>query len=126
MKHLVIGQRQKAPNYSAFLWSLHGSLVSIGLHFVTTNINTENKIGADLNTESGQAMRAVHSCIVLLFIDDRFYAILCHNLTSGTFAMTQRQSKVTTAYQFVHLLVTSVIRIYVLILSCIFDGRIVV
>ena len=29
MKHLVIGQPQKAPNFSAFHWSPHGSLVSI-------------------------------------------------------------------------------------------------
>ena len=28
MEHLVIGQRQKAPNFSAFHWSPHGSLVS--------------------------------------------------------------------------------------------------
>ena len=38
MKHLVIGQRQKAPNFWAFHWSLHGSLVSIGQHFVTTRV----------------------------------------------------------------------------------------
>ena len=62
MKRLVIGQRQKAPNFSAFHWSPHGSLVSIGQHFVTKNINTEIEIEADLNTESDQAMRAVHSC----------------------------------------------------------------
>ena len=36
MKHLVIGQRQKAHNFSAFHWSPHGSLVSIGQHFATT------------------------------------------------------------------------------------------
>ena len=60
MKHLVIGQCQKAPNFSAFHWSPYSSLVSIGQHFITTNINTE--IEADLNTESDQAMRAVHSC----------------------------------------------------------------
>ena len=35
MKHLDTGQRQKAPNFSAFHWSSHGSLVSIGQHFVT-------------------------------------------------------------------------------------------
>ena len=35
MKHLVIGQHQKAPNFSAFHWSPHGSLVSISQHFVT-------------------------------------------------------------------------------------------
>ena len=62
MKHLVIGQRQKAPNFSAFDWSPHDSLVSIGQHSVTTNINTEIEIEADLNTESDQAMRAVQSC----------------------------------------------------------------
>ena len=38
MKHLVFGQPQKAPNFSTFHWSLHGSLVSIGQHFVTTRI----------------------------------------------------------------------------------------
>ena len=38
MKHLVIGQHQKAPNFSAFRWSPHGSLVSIGQPFVTTRI----------------------------------------------------------------------------------------
>ena len=37
-KHLVTGQRQKAPNFSAFHWSLHGSLVSIGQHFVTMRV----------------------------------------------------------------------------------------
>ena len=60
MKRLVIGQRQKAPNFSAFHWSPHGSLVSIGQHFVTTKINTEIEIEADLNSELNQAMRAVH------------------------------------------------------------------
>ena len=38
MKHLVIGQRQKAPNFSAFHWSLHGRMVSIGQHFVTMRV----------------------------------------------------------------------------------------
>ena len=38
MKHLVIGQRQKTPNFSAFHWSPLGSLVSIGQHFVTTKV----------------------------------------------------------------------------------------
>ena len=28
----------KAPNFSAFHWSPHGSLVSIGQHFVTTRV----------------------------------------------------------------------------------------
>ena len=38
MKHLVIGQCQKAPNFSAFHWSPHGNLVSIGQHFVTVRV----------------------------------------------------------------------------------------
>ena len=38
MKHLVIGQRQKAPNFSAFHWSPHISLVSIGQHLATTRV----------------------------------------------------------------------------------------
>ena len=38
MKHLVIGQRLKAPNFSAFHWPPHGSLVSIGQHFVITRV----------------------------------------------------------------------------------------
>ena len=72
MKHLVIGQRQKSPNFSAFHWSPHGSLVSIGQHFVAMRVvhlpkRTETSLitesdGADLITESDQAVRAVHSC----------------------------------------------------------------
>ena len=38
MKHLVIGQRLKTPNFSAFHWSPHGSLVSIGQHFVSIRV----------------------------------------------------------------------------------------
>ena len=62
MKHLVIGQHQKGPNFSVFHWTPHGCLVPIGQHFVPTNINTEIEIEVDLKTESDQAMRAVHSC----------------------------------------------------------------
>ena len=38
MKHLAIGQRQKARKFSASQWSTHGNLVSIGQHFVTTRV----------------------------------------------------------------------------------------
>ena len=85
MKHLVIGQRQKAPNFSAFHWSPHGSLVSIGQHFVTTRVvhlpkRTETSLITESDqsgpnhqllqlctartawSESDQAVRAVHSC----------------------------------------------------------------
>ena len=73
MKHLVVGQCKKAPNFSAFHWSPHGSLVSIGQHFVTTNTKTEIEMEADLNNESDQAMRAVHSCNSWLFF---FYYVV--------------------------------------------------
>ena len=69
MKHLVIGQRQKAPNFSAFYWSLHGSFVSTGQHFVPSRVvhlpkRTETSLitEADLITKADQAVRAVHSC----------------------------------------------------------------
>ena len=38
MKHLVICQRLKTPNFSALHWSPRGSLVSIGQHFVATRV----------------------------------------------------------------------------------------
>ena len=69
MKHLVIGQRQKAPTFSAFHLSKHANLVSIGQQFVTKRVvhlpkRTETSLitEADLITESDQAMRTVHSC----------------------------------------------------------------
>ena len=85
MRHLVIGQRQKAPNFSAFHWSPHGCLITIGQHFVTTRVvhlpkRTETSLinESDQNranhqllqlctvrtawSDSDQAVRAVHSC----------------------------------------------------------------
>ena len=85
MKHLVIGQHQKAPNFSAFHWLSHGSYVSIGQHFVTTGVvQFPKRTETSLITESDQsgpndqllqlcmadtawsaldqAVRAVHSC----------------------------------------------------------------
>ena len=53
MKHLVIGQRQKAHNFSAFHWSTHGSLISIGQHFVTTRVvHIPKRTETSLITES--------------------------------------------------------------------------
>ena len=55
MKHLVIGQRIKTPNFSAFHWSPRGSLVSIGQHFVATRVVHLPKITeTSLITESDQ------------------------------------------------------------------------
>ena len=54
-KHLVSGQHQKAPNFSAFHWSPHGSLVSIGQHFVTTRVlHLPKRTETSLITESDQ------------------------------------------------------------------------
>ena len=74
MKHLVIGQRQKAPNFSAFHWSTHGSLVSIGQHLLTMRVvhlpqRTEVSLisESDLITKSDLAVRAM---LVLLRLPD--------------------------------------------------------
>ena len=56
MKHLVIGQRQKAPNFSAFHWPPHGSLVSIGQNFVTKRVvHLPKRTETSLITESDQS-----------------------------------------------------------------------
>ena len=85
MKHLVIGQRLKTPNFSAFHLSPRGSLVSIGQHFVATRVvhlpkRTETSLITESDqkrpndqllqlyttrtawSDSDQAVRAVHSC----------------------------------------------------------------
>ena len=91
MRHLVIGQRQKAPNFSAFHWSPHGCLITFGQHFVTTRVvhlpkRTETSLITESDqsgpnhqllhlctthtawSDSDQAVRAVHSCISWLLI----------------------------------------------------------
>ena len=82
MKHLVIGQRLKTPNFSAFHCSPCGSLLSIGQNFVTARVvHLPKRTETSLITESDQsepnhrlmhlctartawseAVRAVHSC----------------------------------------------------------------
>ena len=85
MKHLVIGQRLKTSNFSAFHWSSGGSLVSIGQHLVATRVvhlpkSTETSLITESDqsgpnhqllqlctartawSHSDQAVRAVHSC----------------------------------------------------------------
>ena len=66
MKHLVIGQRQKAPNFSAFHWSSHGSRLSIVQHLITMRVihlpkRTVTSLITELVliTESDQAVQAV-------------------------------------------------------------------
>ena len=56
MKHLVIGQRLKAPNFSAFHLSTHSTLVSIGQNFVTTRVvHLPKRTKTSLITESDQS-----------------------------------------------------------------------
>ena len=85
MRHLVIGQRQKAPNFSTFHWSPNDCLITIGQHFVTTRVvhlpkRTETPLITESDqsranhqllqlctvrtawSDSDQAVRAVHSC----------------------------------------------------------------
>ena len=53
MKHLVIGQRSKAPDFSAFHWSPHGSLVFIGQHSVIIRVvHLPKRTETSLITES--------------------------------------------------------------------------
>ena len=55
MKHLVIDQRLKTPNFSAFHWSLRSSLVSIGQHFIATRVvHLPKSTETSLITESDQ------------------------------------------------------------------------
>ena len=69
VKHLVIGQRKKAPNFSVFYWLPLSSLISVGQHFVATRAvqlpkrtKTSLITESDLITKSDQAVRAVQSC----------------------------------------------------------------
>ena len=55
MKHLFIDQCEKAPNFSAFHWSPHGGLVSIGQHLVTMRVvYLQKRTETSLITESDQ------------------------------------------------------------------------
>ena len=55
MKHLVIGQRRKTPNFSAFHWSPRGSLISIGQNFVTSRVvHLPKRTETSLFTKSDQ------------------------------------------------------------------------
>ena len=65
MRHLVIGQRQKPPNFSAFRWSPHSCLITIGQHFVTTRVvHLPKRTETSLITESDQS-RANHQLLQL-------------------------------------------------------------
>ena len=109
-KHLVIGQRQKAHNFSAFHWSPHDSLVSTGQRFGTTRvahlpkrtetslITESDQIGPNHQllqlytartacSDSDQAVRAVHSCnswfpclIIAEFLSSNTHIQICRHV----------------------------------------------
>ena len=108
MRHLVIGQRQKAPNFSAFHWSPHGCLITIGQHFITTRvIHLPKRTETSLITESDQsranhqllqlctvrtawsdqAVRAVHSC------KSRLFSTVCTTYESGSMTSSLEHSE---------------------------------
>ena len=61
MKHLVIGQCQKAPNFSSFHLSPHACLVSIGQHFVTRRVvHLPSRAETSLITKSDQSVPNHH------------------------------------------------------------------
>ena len=81
MEYLVIGQRLKASDFSAFHWSLHSSLVSFGQHFVTTRVvYLPKRIETSLITESDQAVQALHICNSYFLFVISFYcyvSVIC-------------------------------------------------
>ena len=113
MRHLVIGQRQKAPNFSAFHWSPHGCLITIGQYFITTRVvhlpkRTETNLIIESDqskanhqllqlctvrtawSNSDQAVRAVHSCkswfltAVVCFIFSKLAYLICLSCVTVT------------------------------------------
>ena len=65
MRHLVIGQCQKAPNFSAFHWSPHACLITIGQHFVTMRVvHLQKRTETSLITESDQSRANHQLCTV--------------------------------------------------------------
>ena len=104
MRHLVIGQRQKPPNFSAFHWSPLACLITIGQQFVTMRVvhlpkRTETSFITESDqsrpnhqllqlctvrtawSDSDQAVRTVHSCqswfiiSILLQFNSTFYRL---------------------------------------------------
>ena len=53
MKHLVIGQLLKTPNFSVFHWSPRGSLVPAGQHFVAEGSSFTEKYRNKFNYRIG-------------------------------------------------------------------------
>ena len=85
MRHLVIGQRQKAPNFSAFHWSPHVTtrVVHLPKRTETSLITESDRRRANHQllqlctvrtawSDSDQAVRALHSCKSWFYIALKF------------------------------------------------------
>ena len=131
MRHLVIGQRQKAPNFSAFYWSPHGCLITIGQHFVTTRVvdlpkRTETSLITESDqsranhqllqlctvrtawSNSDQAVRAVHSCkswLLIFCLDANILAAKTFNTRIVVKFLIWFSSSSSFSEQFFHVLV---------------------
>ena len=107
----------KPPNFSAFHWSPHGCLITIGQHFVTTRVvhlpkRTETSLITESDqsraniqllqlgtartawSDSDQAVRAVPSCKSWLL----FYSILFFSLQVTTLADFFQEDSIFVAY----------------------------
>ena len=62
MKHLVIGQRQKVPDFADFHWSSHGSLIFIGQNSLPRGSTFSEKYRYKLNYRIGPNHRIVSVC----------------------------------------------------------------
>ena len=76
---LVIGQHQKAPNFSAFQWSPYCRSALPNHEGSTFTEKDRNKLNYRIEPkriESDQAVRAVHGCNSLLFLIILLYLVL--------------------------------------------------
>ena len=84
MKHLVIGQRLKTPNFSAFHWSPRGGLVSISQHFVATRVvHLPKSTETSLITESDQS-GPYHQLLQLCTVRTACYVLYPYSLSHST------------------------------------------
>ena len=91
MKHLVIGQHQRAPNFSAFHWSQQSSLVSIDQHFLTTRVvhlpkRTETSLNTKLD-QSGPNHQLLQLCMARTTWSDSDQAVWAMHSSNSWFKL---------------------------------------
>ena len=96
MRHLVIGQCQKAPIFSAFHWSPHGCLITIGQHFVTTRVvHLPKRTETSLIIESDQSRvnhQLLHLCTVRTAWSESDQAMRAMHIKAGFFLFLNKNS----------------------------------